>query len=158
MIPTMARHVVFLLAATALVGCSAGAPQHDPGGDQTAIEAELRQWPDDFNAKNVAGVCGLFADDVVLAYPGGEDRGRGEFCTRMQTLFDDPAKRYHYAPPDIREVLVDGNLATVKLFWTLTVTDPAGKVLDTGVEDGLDVFVRQPDGRWKIHVSHAFTK
>jgi ketosteroid isomerase-like protein len=55
-------------------------------------------------------------------------------------------------------VLVDGDLATVQLFWTLTVTDPEGKVLDTGVEDGLDVFRRQPDGRWKIHVSHAFTK
>ena len=76
----------------------------------------------------------------------------------MQTLFDDPDKRYTYAQPDIREVLVDGDLATVQLFWTLTVTDPAGKVLDTGVEDGLDVFRRQPDGTWKIHVSHAFTK
>jgi ketosteroid isomerase-like protein len=77
---------------------------------------------------------------------------------RMLRLFDDPAKRYRYAQPDIREVLVDGDLATVKLFWTLTVTDAAGKVRDTGVEDGLDVFLRQPDGRWKIHVSHAFTK
>ena len=47
---------------------------------------------------------------------------------------------------------------TVQLFWTLTVTDPEGKVLDTGVEDGLDVFRRQPDDTWKIHVSHAFTK
>ena len=35
--------------------------------------------------------------------------------------------------------------------------DNKGKVLDTGVEDGLDVFVRQPDGSWKIHLSHAFT-
>lgn len=40
----------------------------------------------------------------------------------------------------------------------LTVTDPSGMVLDTGVEDGLDVFTRQADGSWKIHVSHAFTK
>jgi ketosteroid isomerase-like protein len=52
----------------------------------------------------------------------------------------------------------DGDLATVTLFWTLTVTDPAGKVLDTGLEGGLDVFRRQPDDNWKIHVSHAFTK
>jgi ketosteroid isomerase-like protein len=76
----------------------------------------------------------------------------------MQKLFDDPVKRYSYAQLDIREVLVDGDLAVVRLFWTLTVTDAAGKILDTGVEDGLDVLTRQPDGSWKIHVSHALTK
>ncbi len=158
MIRHMLRLCAFAMAAVALGGCAAQPPADATAGDKASIEAALRQWPKDFNARNADGVCGLFTDDVTLAYPGGEDSGRGEFCRRMQTLFDDPAKRYRYAQPDIREVLVDGDLATVKLFWTLTVTDAAGKVLDTGVEDGLDVFVRQPDGRWKIHVSHAFTK
>jgi hypothetical protein len=55
-------------------------------------------------------------------------------------------------------VLVDGDLATVKLFWTLTVTDESGNGLDTGGEDGFDEFRRRPDGSWKIHVSHACTK
>jgi len=152
------RLIACLVGVAALSGCGGEAATPDPEKDKTAIEAALRQWPTDFNAENVDGVCGLFADDVVLAYPGGEDSNSGEFCERMQALFNDPAKRYSYAQPDIREILVDGDLATVKLFWTLTVTDPTGKVLDTGVEDGLDVFVRQPDGTWKIHVSHAFTK
>jgi uncharacterized protein (TIGR02246 family) len=146
------------VAVVALGGCGNDERASEPERDKAAIESALRQWPSDFNAKNVTGVCGLFADDVVLSYPGGEDRGRGEFCQRMTTLFDDPVKRYAYAQPDIREVRVDGDLATVKLFWTLTVTDAAGKVLDTGIEDGLDVFTRQPDGSWKIHISHAFTK
>jgi uncharacterized protein (TIGR02246 family) len=153
----MLRLIACLVGVAALAGCGEAATP-DPEKDKTAIEAALRQWPTDFNAENVDGVCGLFADDVVLAYPGGEDSNSGEFCERMQVLFNDPAKRYSYAQPDIREVVVDGDLATVKLFWTLTVTGPTGKVLDTGVEDGLDVFVRQPDGTWKIHVSHAFTK
>jgi uncharacterized protein (TIGR02246 family) len=149
----------FAVLAGVLIGCGDRvAAQRDPAADKTAITAALRQWPNDFNAKNSAGVCGLFTEDVVLAYPGGEDRDRGELCARMHTLFDAPDKRFGYAQPDIREVLVDGDLATVKLFWTLTVTDKSGKVLDTGVEDGLDVFRRQPDGSWKIHDSHAFTK
>jgi uncharacterized protein (TIGR02246 family) len=152
------RLIACLAGVVALAGCGSEAATPDPEKDKTAIAAALRQWPTDFNAENVAGVCGLFAEDVVLAYPGGEDHNRGELCKRMQTLFNDPEKRYSYAQPDIREVLVDGDLATVRLFWTLTVTDPVGKVLDTGVEDGLDVFVRQPDGTWKVHVSHAFTK
>jgi uncharacterized protein (TIGR02246 family) len=154
----MLRLIACLVGAATLSGCAAAAASPDPEQDKSAIEAALRQWPTDFNDENLDGVCGLFAHDAVLAYPGGEDHDRGEFCTRMQTLFNDPDKRYSYAQPDIREVLVDGDLATVTLFWTLTVTDPAGKVLDTGVEDGLDVFRRQPDDTWKIHVSHAFTK
>jgi ketosteroid isomerase-like protein len=141
-----------------LTGCAnSTAPQYDPAADRAAIETALRQWPDDFNDRKLPAVCGLFADDVVLAYPDGGDRDRGQFCDRMKTLFDDPAKSFSYAEPDIKEVLVAGDLATVKLFWTLTVADKSGKVLDTMVEDGLDVFQRQADGSWKIHISHAFT-
>jgi uncharacterized protein (TIGR02246 family) len=141
-----------------LVGCGDHpGPQRDPVADRTAIEAALRQWPYDFNDHNTPAVCGLFARDVVLAYPGGPDRGYQAFCDRMQALFNDPDKKYSYAEPQIREVSVDGDLATVALMWTLTVKDTSGKVLDTMTEDGLDVFQRQPDGSWKIHISHAFT-
>jgi uncharacterized protein (TIGR02246 family) len=154
----MRRIFAVLVGAVALVACGSQPAAHDGNQDRTAIEAALQQWPKDFNAENVDGVCGLFAEDAVLAFPGGEDRNRAEFCQRMQKLFDDPARQFSYAQPDIREVLVDGDLATVKLFWTLTTSDKAGKVLDTGVEDGLDVFRRQADGSWKIHISHAFTQ
>jgi len=116
----------------------------------------LHQWPNDFNAENLAGVCGLFADDVVLVYPGGPDRDYDEFCGRMRTLFDDPASSFTYDEPEIHEVLVDGDLATVRLMWTLTVRDASGHVLETVDEDGVDVFRRQADGSWKIHISHAF--
>jgi ketosteroid isomerase-like protein len=74
----------------------------------------------------------------------------------MKTLFADPAKRYSYAEPQINEVLVDGDLAAVRLIWTLTITDASGQVLETSKEDGVDVFQRQSDGSWKIHISHAF--
>ena len=48
--------------------------------------------------------------------------------------------------------------------WPLTVTDASGSVLENvresysrmSRESGVDVFRRQPDGSWKIHVSHAF--
>ena len=141
-----------VLALGVVAGCG------DPANDRAAIEAALRQWPNDFNAENLPGVCGLFADDVVLVYPGSPDRNHQEFCNQMQTLFDDPAKKFSYDPPKIEEVLVDGDLATVRLMWKLTIRDTSGKVLEIIDENGLDVFRRQPDGSWKIHVSHAFTQ
>jgi uncharacterized protein (TIGR02246 family) len=141
-----------------VVGLVAGCAQEDPAEDRAAIEAALRHWPDDFNAKNLPGVCGLFADDVVLIYPGSPDRNHQQFCDQMRTLFEDPGKEFSYDPPDIQEVVVDGDLATVRLIWTLTIRDTSGKVLETIDENGVDVFRRQPDGSWKIHISHAFSQ
>jgi uncharacterized protein (TIGR02246 family) len=140
------------------VGLVAGCAQEDPAEDRAAIAAALLQWPDDFNAKNLPGVCGLFADDVVLIYPGSPDRNHQQFCDQMRTLFEDPGKEFSYDPPDIQEVVVDGDLATVRLIWTLTIRDTSGKVLETIDENGVDVFRRQPDGSWKIHISHAFSQ
>lgn len=48
----------------------------------------------------------------------------------------------------IKEILVSGNLAIVRLTWRSTVT-MNGKQ-QSNDETGLDVFGRQPDGSWKI--------
>ena len=65
----------------------------------------------------------------------------------MQKLFDDPAKTFTYDAPDIHEVLVDGDLATVLLGWKLTVRDASGKVLDVLDEDGLCLLYTSPSPR-----------
>jgi len=123
-----------------------------------AFAAALRQWPVDFNSGRLDAVCGLFADDVVLIYPDSANRDHDEFCDQMRKLFDDATAKFSYAAPDINEVIVDGDLAVVRLIWTLTVRNESGQVLETTVEDGVDVFRRQDDGSWKIHISHAFTR
>lgn len=43
-----------------------------------------------------------------------------------------------------------GDLAVVRLIWTLTVTDADKKVAETTKDRGIDIFRRQADGRWKI--------
>lgn len=147
--------VVMLVAVVAACDNRA-APRHDSASDRAAIEAALRQWPHDFNDHHLSAVCGLFAEDVVLAYPQSRDRDHRAFCDQMQDLFADPARRYTYAEPEISEILVDGDLAAVRLIWPLTITDTTGKTLETTREDGVDIFQRQPDGSWKIRISHAF--
>ena len=141
---------VSVAAISVLEGCG--------DSDRADIEATLLQWPRDFNARNLDAVCGLFADDVVLAYPGATDRNRDAFCNQMGDQFSDSSKTFSYDEPDIKEIIVDGDLATVRLVWTQTARDTSGKVLQTIHEDGVDVFRRQPDGSWRIHISHAFTK
>ena len=61
----------------------------------------------------------------------------------------------HYAMPDIHEIIVSGDIAVVRLTWTLTTQ--AGGARDTTTEAGMDIFRRQPDGRWSIARFVAFT-
>jgi steroid delta-isomerase len=49
---------------------------------------------------------------------------------------------------DIKEILVFGDVALVRLVWTLTIKNSDGEI--KSVEPGLDFFQRQADGTWKI--------
>jgi uncharacterized protein (TIGR02246 family) len=155
----MIRVLVGVLAAVfalLVAACSAAPAPPNPAVDRAHIEAALRQLPNDFNAGNIDGVCGLFADDVVLSYPDSPDRGHREFCDQMRRVFDNDTPSMEYAAPDIQDVIVDGDTAVVRLIWTLTVRNAEGKQLETIREHGIDVFRRQADGSWKIAISHAF--
>lgn len=146
----LTRGLLGVVVAGALVACTA------PEDDADAVRAALTAFAQNFNNHDQAATCGLFTDDAVVSYPGRPDQDRTAFCERIGTTFANPAKSFSYAEPAIREILVDGDLATVALVWTLTVRDSEGRVLETVEEDGLDVFRRQPDGSWRIHISHAF--
>ena len=148
---------VILAIACAAAGCTA-ARSHCARTDdtETQVRAALARWPDDFAAKRTANVCALFAPDAVLSYPGSRDRSFADACAQFATLFASTDKTFTYAPPEIEEVLVDGDTAVVRLVWTLTVTDASGTAIDIVREKGLDVFRRQPDGTWKIRISYAY--
>jgi ketosteroid isomerase-like protein len=60
-----------------------------------------------------------------------------------------------YKNPDIHEITVSGDVAIVRLTWTLTTE--ANGTQDTTKEEGMDIFRRQPDGRWSIAWFVAFT-
>jgi len=61
----------------------------------------------------------------------------------------DPTKKFAYSL-DIKEIIVAGDLAVVRLVWTLKVTAAGAANAAETKEPGLDVFRRQPDGSWKI--------
>jgi len=116
---------------------------------QSAIRAAIMQWTADFNARNSREICNLFAPDLRYDYQGSPERGYQDVCGLLQRSLTDPNKRYSYSP-NIKEIMVSGDLAIVRLTWTLTVKTEgvAGDV--TAEEPGMDIFRRQPDGSWKI--------
>ena len=61
----------------------------------------------------------------------------------------------HYDYPEIREIIVSGDIAVVRVIWTLTVRKGAEQ--DATPEGGIDVFRLQPDGRWSIARMAALT-
>jgi len=131
----------------ALAISSAAAQSADPA--QAAIRAALLQWTADFNARNTQQICDLFTPDLRYNYRGQPERGYRDICDLLQKSLSDPTKHYSYSP-EIKEIFVSGDLAVVRLTWTLTVTSEGQAGAMISKEPGLDVFRREPDGRWKI--------
>jgi len=119
------------------------------GSAENAIREALSEWRLAFNAGDTGAVCGLFAPELRYDYRGFPERGFGEVCHLLLGSLTDQTRKYTY-DLTIREIMVSGDLAAVRLVWTLTVRRP-GQVGGTATtEPGLDIFRRQPDGSWKI--------
>lgn len=142
------RAVVALLAACwALAG--------SPAAAQSAAEAEkairdaLTRWTADFNARDTTRICELFAPDLRYDFRGTPERDYNAMCSGLKRTLGDRSKTLTYSF-DIKEIIVSGDLAVVRLVWTSRVTDDGASQATVTREPGLDVFRRQPDGKWRI--------
>lgn len=126
----------------------------DVASDTAAVSKRLRNWAEAFNAKDAAAVCSLFAPDLIATVRGKPDRGRAFVCSQITAALADPSKRMHCVP-NIHEIIISGNLAVVRLVWTLTVQ--RGSMSHTSEELGTDIFRRQHDGTWSIIRFMAFS-
>lgn len=144
---------ILVLAALAL----AAAPpvRADPATDEAAIRQRLQRWTADFNAKDLAGVCDLFAPDLLYTIPEMVNGTHETMCTSLTKVLGRADIQLRYAMPDVHEIIVSGDVAVVRLTWTLTTQ--AGGARDATTEAGMDIFRRQPDGRWSIARFIAFT-
>lgn len=138
-----------ILALTALLPVLAAAPPAVAQSAETVVRAALARWTTDFNARNAAAVCDLFAPDLRYDYRGFPERDYRAICDLLQSSLADRSKTYTYAL-DIKEIMVSGDLAVVRLVWTLTVATPGVAGTVKAEEPGMDVFRKQPDGSWKI--------
>lgn len=137
-----------MIGACAGLGALLACPATAQPAAEAPIRAALATWTADFNAGHADRVCDLFAPDLRYDYRGFPERGYREICDLLHRSLADPARHYRYTL-DIREILPAGDIAIVRLSWTLTVTSGAA-VSAVSHEPGIDVFRRQADGRWRI--------
>lgn len=144
----IASENILATAVLALVLFAAPAGRALAGNADDSIRASLEQWTKDFNGGNADVVCNLFSPELRYDFRGYPERGYEDICALLHRSLRDASKRYAYSL-DIREIIVSGDLAVVRLAWTLTVTLPNGQVV-TSVEPGMDVLRKGTDGQWKI--------
>ena len=127
----------------------------DEAVDKAAIMERLQRWTVAFNSSDPVGVCDLFAPDLIYSIPEVTQGTRATLCANLAATLAKSDIKLRYANPDVHEIVVVGDVAVVRLTWTLTTEAAGGK--DTTTEEGIDMFRRQADGRWSIARFVAFT-
>jgi steroid delta-isomerase len=135
-----------LLTAALLLLLPAAAPAQPAA--ETEIRDTLAQWTVAFNTGRIDEACALFAPDLRFDYRGLPQRNYDDMCAQLRRSLTDPSRTYTYAL-DLKEIIVAGDLAVVRLTWRLRTTPKGASPIDT-VETGMDIFRRQTDGHWRI--------
>jgi uncharacterized protein (TIGR02246 family) len=149
----MIRACAAIVLGTAIVVGTAAAG--DPRADEAAIRQRLTEWKDAFNDRNAAGACDLFAEDLVYALPEVPQGSRETMCGNLAAVLARPDLELRYDEPEIHEIILSGDIAVLRLTWTLTAR--VGETEETTREAGIDIFRRGVDGRWSIARFIAFT-
>jgi ketosteroid isomerase-like protein len=137
------------VATFALIALLEPATAQSGGPAEAAITDALMNWTRHFNSGAVEEICGLFAPNLRYDYRGQPERGFEDVCGLLRRSLSDRTRHYSYSL-EIKEIIVSGDLAVVRLLWTLTVK-PAGSGDETVSEEpGMDIFRKHPDGSWKI--------
>jgi uncharacterized protein (TIGR02246 family) len=139
-----------LLAAAVVLAFLFGQATAQPATSaETAIRDALASWTRQFNAGDADAVCGLFAPDLRYDYRGFPERGFDEICGLLRRSLNDRTRKYSYSLL-IKEVILAGDLAVVRLVWRLKIVPVGAAAARVSEEPGIDIFRKQPDGSWKI--------
>ena len=132
----------------AVLAASSAAAQSDAAPDKDIRDA-LAAWTRAFNARDTGPICDLFAPDLRYDFRGAPERDYEAMCSLLHRTLGDRSKTFTYSF-DIREVIDSGDVAIVRLIWTSSVSLEGSSQTTATKEPGLDVFRRQPDGKWRI--------
>src|SRR5260370_12028960 len=78
----------------------------------------FQRWTADFNAKDSAGVCDLFAPDLVYSIREVVQGTRETICANLAKMLASSDIQLHYGNPDVHEILVAGDVAVLRFTCT----------------------------------------
>jgi steroid delta-isomerase len=80
----------------------------DAAADEAAMTQRLQDWTAAFNAEASAGICDLFAPDLVYVLPEAAQGSRQTLCTYLDKVLARSNLQLHYDNPDVHEIIVSG--------------------------------------------------
>jgi len=152
---------ILIIITVAFTNQGFASNKYNESNSRVEITETLNKWAKDFNDKNIKAVCGLFASDLVFTHQGFPvNRNYQQQCQQIKDALIHSNKQYvyEYEPPKIEDIIVEGNLASVTVVWTLKTSSPNSPDTEISKARSLDIFKRQPDGSWKIVRYLSFTE
>jgi ketosteroid isomerase-like protein len=116
---------------------------------EAIIRAAIEQWTNDFNAGRSETVCNLFAPTLRADVRGAIERDYDAQCSLLRKALVDPDRVYSYAF-DLKEIVVDRDMAVARLTWTTTTRIKSTGQAFTTRDRGLDIFSVDSTGNWRI--------
>lgn len=147
-----ARAGTTLLLSALLAGCATTArapiPAMDIGGADE-VRRGILTYAAAANRNDVDGVMSVFSRDVLLSYPGIPDQRYDELAAGYREMMGNPALKTQ-TEPTIDEITVSGGLAYARLVWNTVVTDTRTGQRTTRQMKDLQIWRREPDGKWRF--------
>jgi uncharacterized protein (TIGR02246 family) len=126
------------------------AKKEDIESAKAAIQALNRQWEENFENHDPAGLAALFTEDCVRMPQGGPATvGRPALEAAYRQDFAEVWKAQAKVRLNVEEVIVSEEYAFARGADTLILDQDGTHVEETG--KWLFIYSRQPDGTWKYH-------
>lgn len=112
------------------------------------FEQIFDSWTKAFNQKKYPEVCELFSKKVKADYQGAPRKNYSTICSGFHKIFQKTEMTYqnHFK---IHEIYQSNNLAAVRITWYLNVYNK-GILQYSLQEEGLDIFQKHSNNKWKI--------
>lgn len=116
--------------------------------DAKLFEKIFTDWTYAFNHQDLKGSCELFSKNVVADYRGVPKKDYSSICEGFKKIFKEKNNRYQYKF-HIHHVYLENHLAAIRITWYLEIWKDK-KLINQTQDEGIDIFIQNEKGEWKI--------